>query len=150
MSRGHHGHGLDDRLTLVVLVPGESTAGAADRVAEEPRTGGDRRSGRREHDGRRGLVSAVRRCRPVQELNVLVELRVIGHRGGGAGDGVLDAAAYERIDQERPGHGPLGGGGGHGDGRTARAVHAAGNKRISKPCRRVGSTFARVHEGDQR
>lgn len=122
-SRGHHGQGLDDRRALLpATVFVESVA--ADWIAEKSRPGDGRG---REDDGRRRLVSVRRGRRSVQEIYVLVELRVVRYRGGGGGgryDGPFDAPD-ERIDQERPGHGLLGGTGCHrSDGRRARcAVH---------------------------
>lgn len=166
-ARGHHSHGLDDRRGLlpVLVVFVES---AADRIAEKPRAGDGRGRGRVD-GGRRRLVSVRRGRRPVQEIDVLVELRVIRYRGGGGGGGRDDGgpfgAAYERIDQERPGHGLLGGTGhGHrGDGRRARcAVHRGGqlirisNKAVQteRPRTLRGTLFvpvrARGHDGDQR
>jgi len=86
---------------LVLVVFAEPVTGV-DRVAEKPRA--DDRGCGRKYDGRGRSVSIRDGC-PVQELNVLVELGVIGHSGGsgggggggGSGDGMFDAT-YKRID----------------------------------------------------
>lgn len=118
---------LVDVLTVVRVqrVSAEVSAGPG-RITEKPRTRGGLR---RKRDGRRRLVSVRgsrrRRRRPVQEPDVLVEMRMVGH-----GRGLLQRrggrtlhAPDERVDQERPGHGFLGGRG-HRDGRTtAGTVH---------------------------
>jgi len=120
---GYNGNGFYDRLLLVVVVlvivvlllvvfdkcnTTTSTATATDRITEKPWI-----SSRWKRNRRRRLVSVDggRRCSPVQELNILVELWVIryggcGHSGcsgcsshGSGGGGTFDAA-YERVDQK--------------------------------------------------
>lgn len=136
---GHHGHRLDDGGLLFRLeVFAES---AADRmISEKPRVRGV--GGRRKRRGRLRLVSVRGRGGPVQELYVLVELRMIRHGVqrvvGDRGDGSFDAAD-ERIDQKRPGHCLLGDR--HGDGRVASAVLHRGNdvifyRHVTDYCRR--------------
>lgn len=92
-------------VVVLVVIFTEAAGTGADRVTVKPRAGNG--AGGREDDGRGQLVSVRGRGRrgPVQELNVLVQLRMVGHGGGGGG--MLDAAD-QRIDEERPGHGLLG------------------------------------------
>lgn len=130
----YNGHGFDYYrrwlLLLVLLLPLVRIFAEADvRITEKPGTGD--RGGRRKRDGRGRPVVSVRcgrRCRSVQEPNVFVKLRVIGHGGcgscGRSGHSGMFDAADERIDKERSGHGFFGCGR-HCHGWTGTFVHCA-------------------------